>query len=84
MTQADSLCNKLRTIASSDKSAMSELTKQKSNKKKEIKKEEPQQQNTEVGYHSVSLRKRYTMNILFHEANGFNIHSFCSTYSTHH
>ena len=55
MTQADSLCNKLRTIASSDKSAMSELTKQKSNKKKEIKKEEPQQQNTEVGYQSVSL-----------------------------
>ena len=50
MTQADSLCNKLRTIASSDKSAMSELTKQKSNKKKEIKKEEPQQQKTEVGY----------------------------------
>ena len=76
MTQADSLCNKLRTIASSDKSAMSELTKQKSNKKKEIKKEEPQQQKTEVGYQSVSLWKLYTMKILLHKAIGFDIHTY--------
>ena len=34
MSKADSLCNKLRTIASSDKSAITALNKQKSDKHK--------------------------------------------------